>query len=45
MEPVPCLQCPVTGSYPEPGESNSRISAIFPNVHFNVILPSTLMSS
>jgi len=48
MEPeisLPSLQETVTGTYHEPDESSPHLPIYFPNINFNIIFPSTPMSS
>jgi len=42
---LPCSQDPATGPYPELDESSPRLPMLFPNIHFNFTLPSTIRSS
>jgi hypothetical protein len=48
MEPESSLQCPqepVTGPYPVSDESSPQLPPSFRKIHFNIIFPSTPMSS
>jgi hypothetical protein len=37
---LPCSEDPATGSHPEPVKSNHNLKFYFPNMLFNIILPS-----
>jgi hypothetical protein len=42
---LPCSQQPATGPCPDPVESSPQSSNLFPNIHSNIIFPSTYWSS
>jgi hypothetical protein len=42
---LPCSQQPVKCPYPKPDEFNPHLQPYFRQIHFNIILPSTPVSS
>jgi hypothetical protein len=42
---LPWSQDPATGTYPEPGDSSPHPPPYFPEIHSNIIFPSTARSS